>query len=63
MNHDGIFTTDIIDQHLALSRGAVDSLHVNINFQCLRVAVLALDITYSCLILEILAVYYFLSST
>ena len=63
MDHDWIFSLDVIYEHLSFFSRTVNPLEIYINFKGLRMAVLALDLTDSGFVLQILRMNDFLCTT
>ena len=63
MDHDRIFSLDVINQHLSFFSRTVNPLKIYINFKGLRMAVLALDLTDCGFVFQVLRMYDFLCAT
>ena len=63
MDHNRIFSTDVINEHLSFFSCTVNSLQIYINFKGLRMAVLAFDLADSCFVFQVLRMYDFLCAT
>ena len=63
MDHDRIFSLDVINQNLSFFSRTVNPLKIHINFKGLRMAVLALDLTDSGFVFQVLRMYDFLCAT
>ena len=63
MDHNRIFSFDIINEDLSFFGRTVNPLEIYINFKGLRMAVLALYLTDSGFIFQVLRMYDFLCST
>ena len=63
MDHDRIFSLDVINQHLSFFSSTVNPLKIYINFKGLRMTVFALDLTDSGFVFQVLRMYDFLCTT
>ena len=54
MDHDRIFSFDVINEDLSLFSRTVNPLEIYINFKSLRMAILALDLTDGGFVLQVL---------
>ena len=63
MDHDRIFSLDVINEHLSFFGRAINPLKIYINFKGLRMAVFALDLTDSGFIFQVLRMYDLLGTT
>ena len=63
MDHNRIFSLDVINEDLSFFSRTIYPLEIYINFEGLRMAVLALDLTDGGFVLQVLRVYDFLCAT
>ena len=63
MDHNRIFSLYVINEDLSLFRRTVNPLKIYVNFKGLGMAVLALDLTDSGFVFQVLRVYDFLCAT
>ena len=63
MDHDRVFSLDVIYQHLSFFSRTVNPLKININFKGLRMTVFALDLTDGGFVFQVLRMYDFLCTT